>query len=112
MTKLGNVMLGTSGMRYVLTMSVALVVSSGAFAGDDGVWSISKSSGEVWVTTAGAEQASLKQDDTLKPGDFVRTGRNGRAAPLAFMRLRDETRLRRDWLLNYFLLHENSLINV
>jgi hypothetical protein len=78
MTKLGNVMLGTSGMRYVLTMSVALVVSSGAFAGDDGVWSISKSSGEVWVTTAGAEQASLKQDDTLKPGDFVRTGPHGR----------------------------------
>lgn len=65
-------------MRYVLAMAVALVASSGAFAGDDGVWSISKSSGEVWVTTAGAEQASLKQDDTLKPGDFVRTGRNGR----------------------------------
>ena len=65
-------------MRYVLTMAVALVASSSAFAGDDGVWSISKSSGEVWVTTAGAEQASLKQDDTLKPGDLVRTGRNGR----------------------------------
>jgi FecR protein len=65
-------------MRCVLTMAVALVASSGAFAGDDGVWSISKSSGEVWVTTSGAEQASLKQDDTLKPGDLVRTGRNGR----------------------------------
>lgn len=71
-------MLRTSGMRYVLAMAVALVASSSAFAGDDGVWSISKSSGEVWVTTAGAEQASLKQDDTLKPGDLVRTGRNGR----------------------------------
>ena len=65
-------------MRCVLTMAVALVMSSSAFAGDDGVWSISKSSGEVWVTTAGAQQASLKQDDTLKPGDLVRTGRNGR----------------------------------
>jgi FecR-like protein len=71
-------MLRTSGMRYMLTIAVALVASSSAFAGDDGVWSISKSSGEVWVTTAGAEQASLKQDDTLKPGDLVCTGRNGR----------------------------------
>jgi hypothetical protein len=65
-------------MRCVLTMAVALVVSTCAFAGDDGVWSISKSSGEVWVTTAGAEQASLRQEDPLKPGDVIRTGRNGR----------------------------------
>src|ERR1700747_739642 len=71
-------MLRTSGMRCVLTMAVALVVSSSAFAGDDGVWSISKSTGEVWVTTAGAEQASLRQEDPLKPGDVIRTGRNGR----------------------------------
>jgi hypothetical protein len=65
-------------MRCVLTMAVALVVSSSAFAGDDGIWSISKSSGEVWVTTSGAEQASLRQEDPLKPGDIIRTGRNGR----------------------------------
>src|SRR5689334_15467852 len=71
-------MLGTNGMRYVLTMAVALVASSAAFAGDDGVWSISKSSGEVWVTTSGAEQVSLRQEAPLKPGDVIRTGRNGR----------------------------------
>ena len=65
-------------MRYVLAMAVALVASSSAFAGDDGVWSISKSSGEVWVTTSGAEQVSLRQEDPLKPGDVIRTGRNGR----------------------------------
>ena len=65
-------------MRCVLTMAVALVVSTSAFAGDDGIWSISKSSGEVWVTTSGAEQASLRQEDPLKPGDVIRTGRNGR----------------------------------
>jgi FecR protein len=65
-------------MRCVLTMAVALIAGSSAFAGDDGVWSISKSSGEVWVTTSGAEQASLRQEDPLKPGDIIRTGRNGR----------------------------------
>jgi len=65
-------------MRCVLTVAVALVASSPALAGDDGVWSISKSSGEVWVTTNGAEQASLRQEDPLKPGDVIRTGRNGR----------------------------------
>jgi hypothetical protein len=65
-------------MRCVLMMAVALVAGSSAFAGDDGVWSISKSTGEVWVTTAGAEQASLRQEDPLKPGDIIRTGRNGR----------------------------------
>jgi hypothetical protein len=71
-------MLGSSGLRRLLTMAAALVVSSGALAADDGVWSVSKSSGEVWISTTGAEQASLKQEDTLKPGDTVRTGRNGR----------------------------------
>jgi hypothetical protein len=71
-------MLGSSGLRRLLTMAAALVVSSGALAADDGVWSVSKSSGAVWISTTGAEQASLKQEDTLKPGDTVRTGRNGR----------------------------------
>src|SRR5580704_11642472 len=71
-------MLRRSGMRCVLAMAVALVAGSSAFAGDDGVLSISKSTGEVWVTNAGAEQASLRQEDPLKPGDVIRTGRNGR----------------------------------
>jgi hypothetical protein len=39
---------------------------------------VSKASGEVWVATDGAQQASLSQDETLKPGDTIRTGRNGR----------------------------------
>jgi len=51
---------------------------SGASASDDGVWSVSKSSGEVWLATSGAQQVSLNQQETLKPGDTIRTGRNGR----------------------------------
>lgn len=55
-----------------------LAATSGAFAADDGAWTVSKSSGEVWLSSAGAQPASLKQAETLKPGDTVRTGSSGR----------------------------------
>jgi FecR protein len=71
-------MLRTSGLCFALTMALSLLAGVPALAADDGVWSVSKSSGEVWVTTTGAQPASLKQEDTLKPGDTIRTGRNGR----------------------------------
>jgi hypothetical protein len=59
---------------------VALVVgtASSACAAEDGLWSVSKSSGDVWITTTSAEQVSLKPEEPLKPGDTIRTGRNGR----------------------------------
>jgi hypothetical protein len=65
-------------MRHVLMLAMVLVGSSSALAADDGVWSVSKSSGDVWIATIGAAPASLTQEDTLKPGDTIRTGRNGR----------------------------------
>lgn len=71
-------MLGKVGMRCAFVVALALATASGAFAADDGVWSVSKSSGEVWLATSGAQQVSLSQDGTLKPGDTIRTGRNGR----------------------------------
>ena len=64
-------------LRRILTMALVLAASS-ACAAEDGVWSVSKSSGEVWIATTGAEQVSLKQEEVLKPGDTIRTGRNGR----------------------------------
>src|SRR5262245_17852561 len=66
------------GISRAFTAAFALVVASSAFAADDGTWSVKKSSGEVWVGTSGVQQASVKADEVLKPGDTIRTGRNGR----------------------------------
>lgn len=71
-------MLGRIGMRCAFVAALTLGTASGAFAADDGVWSISKVTGEVWVATDGAQQVSLNQEETLKPGNTIRTGRNGR----------------------------------
>ena len=71
-------------MRAILHVSRALAAvfmlatASVAFAADGGDWTVHKSSGEVWLTGSGVQQASLKQEDVLKPGDTVRTGRTGR----------------------------------
>ena len=71
-------MLVRIGMRCAVTVALVLGATSGASAADDGDWSVSKSSGEVWLATSGAQQVSLNQQETLKPGDTIRTGRNGR----------------------------------
>lgn len=71
-------MLGRVGMRCALVAALILGMASGASAADDGVWSVSKSSGEVWLSADGAQPVSLSQEGTLKPGDTIRTGRNGR----------------------------------
>jgi hypothetical protein len=66
------------GLRCILTAALVLSACSSALAADGGVWSVSKSTGEVWVTTTGTQKASLKQEENLKPGDTIRTGPNGR----------------------------------
>jgi len=68
----------TGGLSRILTMAFALAAASSAVAAEDGAWLVSKSSGEVWMTTSGARPASLGQEEVLKPGDTIRTGRNGR----------------------------------
>ena len=71
-------MLRAGGLRRILTVALVLGASSGALAADNGGWSVSKSSGEVWIATTGADQVSLHQQEVLNPGDTIRTGRNGR----------------------------------
>ena len=62
----------------LIAAAFVLATASSAFAADDGAWTVSKSSGEVWLTSSGAQPASLTQEGLLKPGDTVRTGRTGR----------------------------------
>jgi hypothetical protein len=45
---------------------------------EDAAWTVSKSSGEVWVAAAGAEPVSLTASAMLKPGETIRTGETGR----------------------------------
>lgn len=71
-------MFGNIGVRRALLAALILGMASAASAADDGGWSVSKSSGEVWLAASGAQQVSLSQEGTLKPGDTIRTGRNGR----------------------------------
>jgi hypothetical protein len=67
----------TLGSLFLLGLSVILYGGSAASA-EDAAWHVSKSSGEVWLTATGARQVSLSTEASLKPGDNIRTGRNGR----------------------------------
>lgn len=71
-------MFGRVGVWRALLAALILGTPSGASGGENGVWSVSKATGEVWVATNGAQQVSLNQEEALKPGDTIRTGRNGR----------------------------------
>jgi hypothetical protein len=57
---------------------IATTATLHAQAAEAGTWSVGKSSGEVWIQNGDVQQASLKSEDHLKPGDTIRTGRNGR----------------------------------
>lgn len=63
--------------QLVVAVFAIIYAGSGVIAGEAG-WLVSKRSGDVWVTTSGIQQASLNSETVLKPGDNIRTGRNGR----------------------------------
>jgi hypothetical protein len=58
-------------------LGVALCLLSGPARAED-AWTVSKSSGDVWLAASGAQPVSLSASATLKPGDNIRTGQNGR----------------------------------
>ncbi len=63
---------------FLLGLPVICFSGSGAIA-QDAVWHVGKSSGDVWLSaSSGVQQVSLGSDAILKPGDNIRTGRNGR----------------------------------
>jgi hypothetical protein len=65
-------------LKCLILAAFALLAGSVASAADEAAWSVGKSSGEVWVTTQGAQQVALGSDDVLKAGDTIRTGHTGR----------------------------------
>jgi hypothetical protein len=65
-------------LKCLILAAFALLAGPGAWASDEAAWSVTKSSGEVWVTMQGAQQVALGSDNVLKAGDTIRTGNNGR----------------------------------
>jgi len=63
----------------LLVMGILQIGSApNARAADGMPWRVSKSSGQVWTTTSGAQNVALTNDIELKPGDSIRTGPTGR----------------------------------
>ena len=62
----------------ILTAAFILATAPAALAADGDNWIVGKSSGEVWLTSTGVLQASVKHEDLVQPGDTIRTGRTGR----------------------------------
>ena len=54
------------------------LTSINAVSAQDASWRIGKVSGEAWLANEGAAPVSVAKDASLRPGDTVRTGRNGR----------------------------------
>ena len=66
-----------------LLLALLILVPGGSHAvaddTDNNVWHVKNAFGSVWLVFGGVEHASLVQSSTLKPGDSIRTGQNGRA---------------------------------
>src|SRR3569833_896644 len=71
-------MLGRDGIRRALMAALVLGLPSSAWAADGGTWSVSKASGQVWIGAERTQQKTQSQEENQKPGDTIRTGRNGR----------------------------------
>ncbi len=68
--------IGSIGAPLLLVMFTVLCAGSGEAA--ENVWRVSKSSGDVSVTTSEGQQTALTDGAIVKPGDNIRTGQTGR----------------------------------
>ena len=62
---------------HLLAMFASFWAGSVTIA-QDSAWRVSKSSGDVWFTTSGAQPVALANNAVVKAGDTLRTGQNGR----------------------------------
>ncbi|BCB21684.1 FecR domain-containing protein [Bosea sp. ANAM02] len=68
----------TGRFAFWLAAAAALIcVSVLPAAAQNNTWKVAKTSGEAWIGSA-SHPASLTQTTELRPGDSIRTGRNGR----------------------------------
>lgn len=63
---------------FAARVLIALCFAVPAAWAQDGGWVVQKSSGEIWVTSPGAQQVALSSSAALKAGDQIRTGGSGR----------------------------------
>ena len=72
-------MFGKIRIFHASLLALVIAVGAGSEAiGQEQGWRVSKSSGDAWITTTGAQPVSLSDEAVLKPGDSIRTGQNGR----------------------------------
>ena len=61
-----------------LLLAMLTVLCAGSGEATENVWRVSKSSGEVSLTTAAGQQSALTDGAMVNPGDNIRTGQTGR----------------------------------
>lgn len=64
-----------TGLALAATLAVSAPDSAWA---QDNIWRIAKVTGQAWLGGDGVATVALSQESVLKPGDSIRTGRNGR----------------------------------
>jgi hypothetical protein len=60
-------------------LAIAVSLACTGASAQEAQWQVHRSSGEVWVASPGVQKAALTPAAVLKPGDYIRTGQNGRA---------------------------------
>src|SRR5262245_61258236 len=66
-------------LKILLAALAVVFVFSGSIASaQDAAWRVSKASGDVTISTSGAQPVALTNTMSVNPGDVIRTGANGR----------------------------------